>query len=374
MRIMLDIIVFIATAWGARYGGINSFNEDLCTSIAKLTRNKYRIYCVVLSANQDEVLSAKQKGVDLIILDKSKINDTMETHRVHEIVNKVEELNSGKVLFWIGHDVITGPLAIEASKLSDSGKSGVIHHMNYEVYEAYKPYNKNAAEKIKLQREVLSKAHIVFAIGPKLRDSANEKLRGRSSTKIVELIPGLAEIEGLDPPDTFSAITLGRLDSQNDRVKQTSLVVAAFGHVKKRQPDPLGLDSNLKIIGLSEDNQEKEYREMLDLAESRANRAVLINGQPYMENRAELFEIIRRHSVCLMLSLHEGFGLVGWESIAAEVPLIVSKNSGLYQIIQKSIGGMGTGCIRGIDLMGSVGEIPYKEVDVENVAKALIDI
>lgn len=369
-------IIFVATAWGARYGGINSFNEDLCSALAKLLDERYHIVCVVLDATQDEIRSAKEKGVDLIKLDHSEQQDKFEENRAYEVVEKVEECNSGKVLWWIGHDAITGYVAIKASKLSNPAQCAVIHHMDYEAYISYKDgSNEEARNKIEQQREILSQAHLVFAVGPKLAESAREKIRGKSTVQVIELRPGLAEIEGLDYQKRFSAITYGRLDPRNDRVKQARLVVAAFGSAKSIQLDPLGNDASLTIIGLSEDKQHEEYRNLLKLAESKADRAVPINGWTYIADQNQLFDHLRRHSVCLMVSLHEGFGLVGWEAIAAEVPLIVSKNSGLYETIDNELGGMGTGCLTSIDIRGSMEEgSSYRDEDVKSISEALINI
>ena len=149
-------IIFLATAWGAQYGGINSFNEDLCSSLAELFREKYHILCVVLDATETEIISAKEKGVVLIKLSSSEQKDKFEEHRVDEVLRKVKEHNTEKVSWWIGHDVITGKVAIKASELSKPSQSAVIHHMNYEAYIQYKDnYSGDARLKIESQREVL---------------------------------------------------------------------------------------------------------------------------------------------------------------------------------------------------------------------------
>jgi len=75
-----------------------------------------------------------------------------------------------------------------------------------------------------------------------------------------------------------------------------------------------------------------------------------------------------------MLSLHEGFGLVGWEAIAAEVPLIVSKNSGLYEAIDNLLGGIGTGCVTAVEILGSTGEESFQPEDVKAVSEAIIRV
>ena len=36
-------------------------------------------------------------------------------------------------------------------------------------------------------------------------------------------------------------------------------------------------------------------------------------GHPFTESRLSLFELLADSTVCLMLSVHDGFGLTGWE-------------------------------------------------------------
>ncbi|MCP4353565.1 MAG: hypothetical protein GY795_49580 [Desulfobacterales bacterium] len=72
---------------------------------------------------------------------------------------------------------------------------------------------------------------------------------------------------------------------------------------------------------------------MLFLAEESDYAHIPINAFPYEEKRLEVWSRMRRHNLCLMPSLHEGFGLAGWEAIGLEVPLILSKHSGLFQLL-----------------------------------------
>lgn len=83
-----------------------------------------------------------------------------------------------------------------------------------------------------------------------------------------------------------------------------------------------------------------------------------------------LFRVLRDASVCLMLSIHEGFGLTGWEAVAAEVPLIVSENTGLYALLERS-GGQALGCVHSIDIRGRVDPPFYSDKDVGEVTRAL---
>ncbi|MCP4701398.1 MAG: glycosyltransferase [Gammaproteobacteria bacterium] len=369
------LIVFLATAWGPKHGGINSFNRDLCVALAKILPDNYQIVCVVKESVQDDIDDSAKNKVLLIPLDATETK-SFEKNRAYEVASKIDQCQSGKVSWWIGHDVITGFAALGCRDVSKSGKCAVIHHMNYQAYSSYK--GSDTRKKIEEQTDVLSRADLVFAVGPKLATSAREKTRA-ANVRTVELIPGLADIKGLPMPSLFSAITLGRLDLENDRVKQPRLAVAAFGAALNSKGLPqslLGTDASLTVIGLSKDNQNTEHQELMKLAEERAYRAVPVHGWPYMENPKGLLEHLRSHSVCLMLSLHEGFGLVAWEAIAAEVPLIISRNSGVYEYINNLLeGNWGSGCFEAVDIHGSIsGPESFEEQDVESVKIKLLEI
>ena len=145
--------------------------------------------------------------------------------------------------------------------------------MNYEAYAPYKESDSvETRQKIEAQREILAAADLVLAVGPRLAASAREKLGGVSKSSVVELTPGLAEIQGVDHSERFSAVTFGRLDPRNDRVKQARLAVAAFGHAIGRSPDFFGPDPTMTVIGLSEASLSEETRELRKLAERHAGR------------------------------------------------------------------------------------------------------
>ncbi len=115
---MAGKIVFLATAFSSKKGGINSFNRDLSIALAKILKGKYQVLCVVPYASQSDISSAKKKGVNLIALDPSRLKDIIEDNRAHEIISKVGDENGGEVIWWIGHDVITGSVATKAATLS----------------------------------------------------------------------------------------------------------------------------------------------------------------------------------------------------------------------------------------------------------------
>lgn len=368
-------LVFITDCWGYTRGGINVFNVDLCSAAAEIfRRDSVQIMCAVPCATPEERSHAAARGVELIVLDQSGADGPMGTHRAHELVALAKGTTDRHVAWWIGHDVISGALARRAADLVQGSRCAIFHHMNYEAYKGLSGASKGTRQKIGEQRQVLTSADVVLAVGPKLARSAQEKTSSSARVQVVQVIPGLSDVRSLPQPVIFSAITFGRLTPDTDLIKQARLAVEAFASATDVPYSPLGPDARITVLGLSGDSADEEHKALLELASRRANRAVPVNAFPYSDDRESLLDELRRHSVCLMLSLHEGFGLTGWEAIAAEVPLIVSKNSGLFETIDNLLGGQGLGCIEAVEVRGRIGDGPFQEEDRKAVLDALLRV
>jgi len=364
-------IVFIATNWGAKYGGINSFNTDICCALTGLIGNRYKIICIVLNATKKDMESAKQKGVILIPIYPNKVGE-IDENWLDTALTKVKSIKPSSVYCWIGHDVKTGFAAIDASKKCDDDSFNVvIHHMDYQSYSAIHP--ESTFEKVKRQNRLLSNGDFVFAVGPLLEESAKDKVSDKR--KVFGIVPGLPKIRSMSLPTRFSAITFGRLNLRADRIKQGKLAVAGFARACRINKALVSTNPSITAVGLSQNDKIKEeIAELRSIAQTYAGRAIQVHPWPYIDDREELHEELRKKSVSMMLSIHEGFGLVGWEAIAAEVPLVVTRNSGLFSLVDRFYEGPGTGCLFDVDIRGSLGDEPFNESDVDTVADALLTI
>lgn len=362
----MSTVIFISDGWGSKFGGINSFNYDLCLSFPSvLDCMIHKVVCITSGAKEDDLKLAKEKGLILINLAESDLNSTI-------ITEKTEEYCKNSQIWWIGHDIKTGFLAIECAKSTKGSKSAIIHHMNYFAYYSYVVNNPTIArEKQKEQRALFKDADLIFAVGPELVQSANDiLLKSEIHKTSIEIIPGIASIKPItEPLNQFTAITFGRLSiGHKDIIKQCKLAVAAFGYSCTQDNNFLSGDSKICLIGLENNEVEDINIELRSFASEFASRLINTEGYPYTEDRDDLFDLIKCSSVCMMLSIHEGFGLAGWEAISAGVPLIISKNSGLFDFLS---------CIN-VDLKVSSidikGDLESERTDVENVSKKLIDI
>src|SRR5581483_1922978 len=166
-----DKIVFLATAWGPTKGGINAFNADICLAMPRAT--SARVVCVVPYVRSEIVRQLSSTRLEVI---SAGLSDGENLSSATEVL---KELAASKtVLWWIGHDTVTGPLALELREQTPGSTCAIIHHMNYIAYKTLQDGAGAVDEHHVEQHTVLRAADRVLAVGPKLRDSANDLMRG----------------------------------------------------------------------------------------------------------------------------------------------------------------------------------------------------
>lgn len=379
-------LISFATAWGSRFGGINSFNADFLDALAAAFFGDLHTVCVVLHATQEEVHVAKRAQVTLISLDLEGRKDfgseleSLVWNRLQAVIGPWDVADT----VWLGHDRITGAIAIKATQ-TRGGKSALIHHMSYERYEAFAENSGAAYAKETEQKSLFLQATYAMAVGPLLQEALEDML---NKDGLPCLIPGLAEIEQRPAPKKFKAFLSGRLHADARKIKQAQLGLAGFGHAVylcdhtpaypnalkgENEPGMLlrGVDFE-HSAGQTLEGVEQEIKQYVELF---AQRAVGLKLLPFTQNREELFDDLRTSSVAMMPSWHEGFGLVAWEAIAAGVPLIVSKKSGVYRFLKNEQEGRFENFAQAIDIQGtSVGPDFFTEQDRDSIGDALINL
>jgi glycosyltransferase involved in cell wall biosynthesis len=377
-------LIAVATAWGPKYGGINAFNYDLLIAIAAAHWSWLRVICVVAECTDDEVKEVQaQHPIKLISLGLA--GGAIGKEHAPLVQSKLQQNGLGEKsdeIVFLGHDRITGAVAIELAK-THGGRSALIHHMSYAHYESFAEDSATSKTKENEQKQLFAAANICLAVGPLLQRSAAEML-DRKSSDIPMLIPGLADIIPKNYHHTFIAFVSGRLDDGAKKIKQAHLGVAGFSHAVRRcdldfgLPDALRGENEPRLIlrGIelerppceSSTNAESELK---DLAQQHADRVISLQALPFTQDRTELFNELKAASVCLMPSWHEGFGLVAWEAIAAGVPLILSKKSGAYHFLNNE---KKENLVHGIDVKGKTTFPFFDDADKDSVANLLIKI
>ncbi len=316
--------------------------------------------------DEDAKTDALQQNVYIVGYNKS--HDKLLENDYKKISERLkEEIKDCNISICIGHDIFTGENAHILSKYIGC-KNAIIVHTDYIVIEGLKEKSENGVRKELLQRKLIEESDYVFAVGPRLL----ERVREIKERATFEIIPGLAEM----PPNTTNnhrtIMIYGRFDGSIAPVKQSHLACASFGRavsmVESRK------DYVLQIFGI-----DQKSNDAFNIASKFAGKRVSVNINPYTEDRYELFKALQNNCAFMMLSISEGFGLSAWEAISAEVPLVLTKNSGLYDFLYRELGYLVNGLCLPVNVTG-VFDINEPEEsrknndDIQNVAKKLKEV
>nr|MDQ3820916.1 glycosyltransferase [Acidobacteriota bacterium] len=135
-------------------------------------------------------------------------------------------------------------------------------------------------------------------------------------------------------PEQPTVLFIGRTDSR--QVKGLDIFALAAGSLHRMwvedsatrdRPTP-----RFAVRGGSGDLQELE-RELTDISAQAGVRAV-IRVRPYTPSEAELRRDLLQASIVIMPSREEGFGLVACEAISFRVPVVVSSESGIAEVLR----------------------------------------
>jgi glycosyltransferase involved in cell wall biosynthesis len=371
----LNIVLF-ATAWGPRFGGINSFNADFAKGLGELLQFEGTVYCIVPDASHEQIEDASRSSVRLIEVPSLASEPALVAAHLPIVLEAVRRLIP-KIDCWVGHDIITGELACAAAEAC-GGISALFMHMSAIDYVALKHLvGSKADDKHAAQRRLFRTNSARFAIGPLLQDACRD-LVGITARQIV---PGFPECgKNISPYDKAVGIAFGRLDQANEPIKQGRLAIAAFGDAVRASYE-YGEQGELRasrlyVVGLGRDLL-LQTKSNLALASKYANRVINIINLPYDENRQALMDRLCEANMSFVLSWHEGFGLAGWEAIAAEVPLVLSQNSGLFRLVEAHLGGAGVGCLSSLAIEGKIrgkdGEW-FSDNDLHRTSKIIREI
>jgi glycosyltransferase involved in cell wall biosynthesis len=318
-------ILFVATDWGPKYGGVNAFNTSLATAVAKRYPS-LECKCLVLTASGDELRTAKQLGVDLIELEKPDERQ-YDPKWAADVAARPEFQN---VDWWVGHDVFTTPFALALRNASKRGGVAAFLHASFSEYPHLGDDPATADPRALSQREIFPKATCCLGVGPMLRERLTDLVAG----EVAEIIPGITEFYHQRAKAHIDAVIFGRLKWQNNDIKNLPLAVLAFADAIRVSSDGAMKRAKLTIVGLA-GNSPPLRNEIISQMCSRAKRKVQVEIHGFMNEQDQIRKILAGKNLCIFPSWHEGFGLSGWEAVGAGIPLIISRNTGAYQLLDR---------------------------------------
>lgn len=362
------VFVFIADEWDFSNGGINVFNRLLCEVMGALKREK--IICLTRHVTEEKAIDAKMKGIELLNVSET---DFENENVIVNILNANINMEGHKVVF-VGHDVKTGEIALKCKALLNNSKCAIIHHMAYAEYYPILNNDFDVSEaKEDLQRKILQQADVIFANGTGLEKSAQDIVGDK--VPIVKIYPGVSNVEVRKTiNNSFKVVTFGRIEREigkkkdNSIIKETYLALAAWIDFVNKYCK--GDETIMKIYGKNADDNSGD-KEMENLLKECSEKVYVVSCVKYENDRDVLLSKLSELSLCLVLSLREGFGLTALEAISAGIPVILSKSSGFYKSLEEL---RLDSYVYGVEIQGKYDYPYYSAQDLENVSKTIYKV
>jgi radical SAM superfamily enzyme YgiQ (UPF0313 family)/glycosyltransferase involved in cell wall biosynthesis len=326
-------VYVVASEWGGTKGGINVFNKSLVEALWRVVGSDVEVFSVVQQTSLPANLGSSPR-----FLSYSGDAESL-AKAINAAVFASADLAPQSVTI-VGHDVHTGGHALGARDILKAKQinclAAIVCHMEYRAYQNYKERTQPAIlTKAEEQQRHIEEADHVFAVGPLLKQ-AFQRLR----TTVHEIIPGfpegLAPSDTQNPSDALKFFFSGRIDAENDRVKNGSVALRALYEAYSRNAG--SSDTRWRQRGTfvaygfpASEADRSWFSEGLDRA--RLGTYLTLALENYSD-RATLFDQLRDSHIALMPSMHEGFGLSGWEAVCAGIPLICSRHSGLAAFLE----------------------------------------
>ena len=354
------VFVVVAKAWGAQFGGVAGFTESFCVTLAAHVGPRDRVVCITAPCGDDLLqFELLRRGVELRFV--TAIANETPRDAARACATLLERYKGDEIPLVLGHGTETGPIVVELREVLKNTLTAVVFHQDGDSLSGVKaPHGATLAA-------VLTAADRILAIGPALVRAARRHTS--SSARVTQIVPGLpplappAEREGC-----FRAVALGPVGVTATPGEQGMLPAVAYAHAVAERKTTLTRYQTFSLTILALTGTPNAAAQLdAELFEA-AKRLVLWSVAP-TSNRSPFYGAIRPHEVALMLSNTEGFGLEGWEAIAAGVPLIVSRQSGLGELLTET----GTNLAALIDVRGSLGASP-NPADVAAVRDAILGI
>lgn len=135
-------IVLLATAWGTKGGGINSFNLDCARALGAELGSRGQSVCVVPATVTKEVVDqALAEGVKLVSLGMdaaAEVPPSFDPLWSGTVLVELRKQGVGQVDWYVGHDVVSGAAANVLRDQTERARSAVFVHMSYRDYQGLK--------------------------------------------------------------------------------------------------------------------------------------------------------------------------------------------------------------------------------------------
>ncbi|MFF3584737.1 AAA family ATPase [Streptomyces mirabilis] len=330
------VVLSVATEWNSSHGGLSTFNRDLCRALAAAGAH---VFCLVIDADPAEIASAAEVGVTLLSAPEmpGASEDMRLTSRPKQLGGIVPDL-------ILGHGRITGPAAQRLTEdFFPTARRLHFIHMAPDEIEWYKPDRGNdmglrAEERTTIERALGRTAHRVITVGPRLHEQFLDEFRSPEGLPPLRLDPGFdypTPSADLVPPQGSPSrvMLLGRVEDAE--LKGVDLAATACGRVANWLREDGLKDLRLLVRGASASAVDEERNKIVKWAASPLLDVVV---RAYTSAQHRIDDDLKTVSLVIMPSRREGFGLVGREAITRGIPVLISSESGLADLLRETLG------------------------------------
>lgn len=324
-------VLFICDEWKSSKGGLSTANRVLAINAAKWSRGRLNVYCYVLYCDDKDREHAKRKGVTLI---KAVPRPCLKPKEWLKF--RPPEIPDLHVV--IGHGRQFGPAAYFIKDCTDCKWVQFIHVFCEDLgkYKVTKSPTRDAIEeneeKQKTEIELCKASDKVVAVGPRLQSKYQASL---PNVKVEVITPGILEEFSNDPTqpldmvttDVFSVFVFGRGTWEDLELKGYDIIGNAIAS--------LGENFELKFVG-SPPQQHKAIMDWFQNQSKMTTEQLTVRGYC---NQDELKVFLNQAHVVALPSRTEGFGMIALEALSADVPVLVSSQSGIAKALGKVEGG-----------------------------------
>ena len=313
-------LLLLASEWRSRHGGLSTFNRELAIQLAK--RSDVQVSVFVPRCDQKEKDAALKKNVALIEATR-RLGFYDETKL---LCFPPKELQIDCV---IGHGVLLG---VQAKIIREARNCKWVQFVHTDsgdlgMYKDY-PGPMSKAEKKDREVDLCKMADVVVTVGPKLADAYRGYLRCSKDQNLLVFTPGIFSefdnaTQSKQKRDKFRVLVLGCGDAEGFSLKGVDIAVKAAGLLKD-EVNPIFL----VLPGAKRDDVASLLKEY--------------NGPPEylrVRNIEDCFESFKQTlsevDLAIMPSRTEEFGVAALEAISANLPVLITGNTGLGEVLKK---------------------------------------
>ncbi|XP_044178924.1 NLR family CARD domain-containing protein 3-like [Acropora millepora] len=313
-------VTILASEWGSSKGGLSTISRELAIQLAKFPNVEVTVFLPkCFDGNKAEALS---HGISIV--------------EAERLVGYHEELDwlsfppeNLQIDVVVGHGVKLGRQA-QVIRKSHKCKWVQVVHTDPEKLGMYKYYENpisKAEQKHSAEVELCQMSDLVVAVGPKLTEAFRKYLRWcERDQNVSEFTPGVfadfASVkQALDERKDRSVLVFGRGDDEDFKLKGFDIAARSVTALP---------DTHLVFVGAPEGKHTDVTKRLLDSGIS--ERRLTVRG---FRDREALKREFCEADLVLMPSRTEGFGLTALEAMSAGLPVIVSKNSGFGEALDR---------------------------------------